>query len=174
MDSNCESKHCRIKLREYFDLTSKLYDDIGSLEEDIKEKESFVQKLKKGRNDFQHATVVLKKKNAELFKEIDVLVEKNERFETDAGELKKTKSDLKDYKDKLELIEEEFDIDYELAAKVRDTENKLSELMESIDDDSEKNEDISISSSPTSYSKCSERSDSSEEGEISESGEVWL
>ena len=125
MDSNCESKHCRIKLREYFESTSKLYDDIGSLEADIREKEGFVQKLKKGRNDFQNEAIFLKKNNAELLKEIDVLVEKNEKFENNAEVLKKTQADLKVHQDKLKLIEEEFDIDYELAAKVRDTEDKL-------------------------------------------------
>ena len=39
--------------------------------------------------------------------------------------MKKTQKDLKVQKDKLILIEEEFDIAYELAAKVRDTEDKL-------------------------------------------------
>ena len=77
------------------------------------------------KNDFQSEAHQLEMKNTEIQKDVDTLVEKTKLFETDANELKRTKSDLKLYKDKLELIEEEFDIDYERAAIIRDTEDKL-------------------------------------------------
>merc|ERR1712129_411447 len=84
------------------------------------------------KNTFQSEAHKQKKKNIEIQKDVDALVEKTELLVTDADELKRTKSDLKVYKDKLELIEEEFDIDYEMAVTLRDTEDKLrSELAKS-------------------------------------------
>ena len=44
------------------------------------------------------------------------------KLETD---LKKTSAESKECKDKLKLIEEEFEIDYDLAASIRNTGDKL-------------------------------------------------
>ena len=118
----CENKQCRKKFREYIELNSKQVEEIYGLENDIKEKEEFVQKLVKARNEFQIEAYSLKKKNEDLIKGNDYLVERAGQLENDSEKLNKSKSDLKD---KLKLIEEEFDIDYDLAAKIRDTGDKL-------------------------------------------------
>ena len=49
----CKADKCRRQLSEYRDLTSKLYADIESLEDDFKEKENFVQTVVRARNSFQ-------------------------------------------------------------------------------------------------------------------------
>ena len=122
MSHSCERKQCRTKIDEHTRLTRKLYEDIASLEIDIKDKDEFVHKMVKTKNEFQTEAHLLKKKNKDLIIGNDYLVEKSEQFEV---EFNKTKAHLKIYQDKLKLIEEEFDIDYDMAAKLRDTEDKL-------------------------------------------------
>jgi hypothetical protein len=58
MEQNCKKRYCRRKLSEYRELTSKQYDDIDSLETDIKDKDAFVQTLVKSRNDFQNEVAI--------------------------------------------------------------------------------------------------------------------
>ena len=47
MEQSCKSGYCKKKLNEYRELTSKQYDDIDTLETDIKDKDAFVQTLVK-------------------------------------------------------------------------------------------------------------------------------
>ena len=104
----CENKQCRKKFREYIELNSKQVEEIYGLENDIKEKEEFVQKLVKARNEFQSEAYSLKKKNEDLIKGNDYLVERAGQLENYSEKLNKAQSDLKMYKDKLKLIEEFF------------------------------------------------------------------
>ena len=66
MDVICDAKKCRRKLNDYRDLTSKLYADNDSLEADMKERDKFLQKVVKARNDYQQEIAHLKKKNSDL------------------------------------------------------------------------------------------------------------
>ena len=84
MEQLCKNSCCKKKLQEYRDLTTKLYDDIYTLESDLKEKDGFVQHVVKGRNDFQKEVEVLKKKNSALMRENNDLLEKNEQLDEDA------------------------------------------------------------------------------------------
>jgi hypothetical protein len=62
-------------------------------------------------------------------KEKMTLIEMNEELEkvinSKDNEMKKMKTELKDAKGKLKILEEEFDIDYEDAVRIRDTNCKL-------------------------------------------------
>ena len=69
MDLICKTGHCKKKLNEYRDLTRKLYDDIDNLETDFKDKEDFLQKIVKARNNLQEDVFQLRKKNSDLVKE---------------------------------------------------------------------------------------------------------
>ena len=53
MEELCKARNCKKKLSEYRELNSKLYDDIYSLESDIKDKDDFLQKVIKARNALQ-------------------------------------------------------------------------------------------------------------------------
>ena len=64
MEQLCKNGYCKRKLNEYRELTSKQYDDIDTLENDIKDKDAFVQTLVKARNDYQKEVVLLK--NSEI------------------------------------------------------------------------------------------------------------
>ena len=84
MDQSCRNNYCKKKLTEYREFTSKLYDDIHSIENDIKEKDVFIHKIVKARNDYQKEVEVLKKKNSALLKENNDLLEKNDQLDEDA------------------------------------------------------------------------------------------
>ena len=83
MEQSCKSGYCRKKLNEYRELTSKQYDDIDTLETDIKDKDAFVQTLVKARNDYQNEVITLKKKNSDIIKENDDLLEKVDQLDED-------------------------------------------------------------------------------------------
>ena len=80
----CQNEYCKRKLKEYRESTTKMYDDIDSLESDIKEKDNFLQTVVKTRNACQSEIAILKKKNSELIKENNDLLEKNEQLDEDA------------------------------------------------------------------------------------------
>ena len=80
----CKNEYCRKKLKEYRELTTKLYDDIDGLESDIKDKDDFLQTVIKARNACQSEIAVLKKKNSQLIKENNDLLEKNDQLDEDA------------------------------------------------------------------------------------------
>ena len=65
MEQICKNNYCKKKLQEYRESTSKLYDNIDSLEDDLKERDQFVQKVVKQRNNYQEEISLLKKKNCE-------------------------------------------------------------------------------------------------------------
>ena len=119
MERFCENSNCKKKLREYRDLIGKLYDEIDSVENDLKERDEFLQQVIKARNNFKSEAKHLKKRNDELVKENDSLIEKSVIDEKSIEDLEKTKSELKVCQNKLKVIEEEFDIDYDLAAKLK-------------------------------------------------------
>ena len=79
-------KNQKKKIQEYRDLNSKLYDDIYSLDDDIKEKEFFVQKVIKQRNDLQNEVKFvcekLEVKNEDLIK-MDFSLEKQNELSQD-------------------------------------------------------------------------------------------
>ena len=80
----CKNEYCRKKLKEYRELTTKLYDDIDGLESDIKDKDDFLQTVIKARNACQSEIAVLKKKNSQLIKENNDLLEKKDQLDEDA------------------------------------------------------------------------------------------
>jgi hypothetical protein len=84
MEQMCKNDYCRKNLKEYRELTSKLYDDIDGLESDLKDKDVFLQTVVKARNAYQNEVANLKKKNLELIKENNDLLEKNEQLDEDA------------------------------------------------------------------------------------------
>ena len=84
MEELCKSRNCKNKLSEYRELNSKLYDDIYSLESDIKDKDDFLQKVIKARNALQTDVSVLKQKNKDLTDENNDLQEKNDQLDEDA------------------------------------------------------------------------------------------
>jgi hypothetical protein len=109
MEQSCKSGYCRKKLNEYRELTSKQYDDIDTLETDIKDKDAFVQTLVKAKNDYQNEVITLKKKNSDIIKENNDLLEKVDQLDedTDIGlnllkncqeRENKLKKELKEYK----------------------------------------------------------------------------
>jgi chromosome segregation ATPase len=109
MEQLCKNGYCKSKLNEYRELTSKQYDDIDTLENDIKDKDAFVQTLVKARNDYQKEVVLLKKKNSEITKENNNLLEKVDQLDedTDIGlnllkncqeRERKLKKELEEYK----------------------------------------------------------------------------
>ena len=83
MEQSCKSGYCRKKLNEYRELTSKQYDDIDTLETDIKDKDAFVQTLVKAKNDYQNEVITLKKKNSDIIKENNDLLEKVDQLDED-------------------------------------------------------------------------------------------
>ena len=82
----CKNKYCKSKLSEYREQTRKLYDDVDSLETDIKDKEDFVQTLVNNKNALQEDVAHLKKKNKKLTKENDVLLEKVKQLDEDTDD----------------------------------------------------------------------------------------
>ena len=42
MEGLCENSNCKKKLREYRELTGKLYDEVDKVEEDLKERDEFL------------------------------------------------------------------------------------------------------------------------------------
>ena len=126
MDMFCHSSNCQTRLKNYQDQVNKLNSEIAGLEDDFKERDDFLQTVVKGRNDLKKEARVLKEKNVNITKENDELVSKIKQLKTKSeADLKKVMDELKDCKDKLKLIEEEFDIDYDMAASIRDTGEKL-------------------------------------------------
>jgi hypothetical protein len=84
MENLCKTGECKRKLKEYRELTTKLYDDIDGLEGDIKDKDDFVQKIVKARNALQSEVAGWKKKNLVIIKENEELSTKNEQLDEDA------------------------------------------------------------------------------------------
>ena len=126
MERFCHLSNCQTKLKNYQNQVNKLNAEIAGLEDDFKERDDFLQTVVKGRNDLKKETQVLKEKNANISKENDELVSKIKHLEAKSeADLKTVMDELKDCKDKLKLIEEEFDIDYDIAASIRDTGDKL-------------------------------------------------
>ena len=58
---HCITGQCKKKLGEYRELTSKLYNDMDNLEDEIKDKDAFLQKVVKARNNLQEDNANLKK-----------------------------------------------------------------------------------------------------------------
>ena len=83
MEKSCKNEYCKRKLSEYRELTSKQYDDIDSLESDIKDKDEFVQKVVQARNALQNELSDLKKKNRDLVVENNELLAKNDQLDED-------------------------------------------------------------------------------------------
>ena len=79
----CKTGQCKKKLVEYRELTSKLYNDMDNLEDDIKDKDAFLQKVVKARNNLQEDNANLKKKNADLVKDMTDLSEKVAQLDED-------------------------------------------------------------------------------------------
>ena len=71
------------KLREYRELTTKLYSDIEALEDDMKDKEDFLQKVVKARNNLQEDNSNLKKRNIDLVRDNNSLSEKVAQLDED-------------------------------------------------------------------------------------------
>ena len=69
MDQICHNSICKPKLKEYRELISKLYDDIYSCEDDLKDKDNFLQKVIIKRNEYSTVMLNLKKKLSMLNKE---------------------------------------------------------------------------------------------------------
>ena len=126
MENICHISTCETRLKSYQKQIDKLNNEIVSLEDDLKERDDFLQTVVKGRNDLKKELRALKEKNASLTKENDEFVSKIRQIETKSEtDLKKTRAESEECKDKLKLKEEEFEIDYDLAASIRNTGDKL-------------------------------------------------
>ena len=84
MGEICKNVSCKKRLAEYRDLTRKQYEDIDTLEEDLEDKDVFVQTTVKDKNNYQNEIASLKKNNCKLLKENDALMEKNDQLDEDA------------------------------------------------------------------------------------------
>ena len=62
MEQSCSNSNCRKQLREYRESTSKLYGEIDSLEDDLKDRDDFSQKIIRQRNQLQEEVSFLKKR----------------------------------------------------------------------------------------------------------------
>ena len=82
----CKNIHCKKKLGEYWELTSKLYDDISSFEDDMKDKDDFLQNVVKARNTLQEEVANIKKRNVNLSKENTGLLEKVKQLDEDTDD----------------------------------------------------------------------------------------
>ena len=83
MDQTCKIASCKKKLREYRDLTRQQYDDMDSLEKDIRDKDAFAQTTVKARNDLQKEIVLLQRDNKTLLEENNKLLEKVDQLDED-------------------------------------------------------------------------------------------
>ena len=83
MTDSCKTDQCKKKLREYRELTRKLYSDIDGFEDDIKDKEDFLQKVIKARNNLQEDNSNLKKRNIDLVRDNNSLSEKVAQLDED-------------------------------------------------------------------------------------------
>ena len=79
----CKTGLCKKKLIEYRELACKLCNDIDSLEDDFKDKDAFLQKVVKVRNNLQEDNENLKQRNVGLVKDISDLSEKVEQLDED-------------------------------------------------------------------------------------------
>ena len=86
MEQMCSSKNCKSKLSDYREMNRKLYNDLDAFEEDMRDKDVFLQKLSKERNGYQKEFDNLKKKYDELRKENDDLVEQNNQLDEDTDD----------------------------------------------------------------------------------------
>ena len=78
MDLKCENKLCKIKGEEY---RSEIY----ALEDDIKDKDEFAQKVVRQRNAYKAEISILKTNLYELTKENEGLIENSKQLEKDAN-----------------------------------------------------------------------------------------
>ena len=78
MDLKCENKLCKIKGEEY-------RNEIYALEDDIKDKDEFAQKVVRQRNAYKAEISILKTNLHELTKENEDLIENSKQLEEDAN-----------------------------------------------------------------------------------------
>ena len=76
MEHLCQNKHCKRKLTEYQELTSKLYDDLAGFLTEMRDKETFVQKVAKERNDYHSEVAELNYKFVNLLQKIMICLRK--------------------------------------------------------------------------------------------------
>ena len=94
MENICHISTCETRLKSYQKQIDKLNDEIVSLEDDLKERDDFLQTVVKGRNDLKKELRALKEKNASLTKENDEFVSKIRQIETKSEtDLKKTRAE---------------------------------------------------------------------------------
>ena len=144
MEQICQNKNCKKKLTDYRELNRKLYDDIDSVESDLKERDDFVHKVVKARNDFQKEVEILKKKNSELMKDNDDLIEKNDQLDEDTEDgikmlrnaherERKLKNELDEFKEKvIKDAEKIFELEKErseMQSKFLAVKNKFSKSL---------------------------------------------
>ena len=117
MEQSCINNYCKKVLKEYRESNSKLYDEIYSLEDELKDKDTFAQKVIRQKNQSREEVALLKTKNTELTKENDELTDKVNQLDedTDAGvemfqmaheRERKTTVELKELKDKVQKMKE--------------------------------------------------------------------
>ena len=66
MERFCENTNCKKKLREYRDQTIKLYNEVDSVENDLKERDEFLQLVIKERNNYKSEIKQLKKRKRRI------------------------------------------------------------------------------------------------------------
>ena len=79
MDLMCQNSLCKIKGREY-------KNEIYALEDDIKDKDEFAQKVVRQRNAYKAEISILKKELSDLTRENEELIEKNKQLDEDAND----------------------------------------------------------------------------------------
>ena len=144
----CESQ--KKKLREYRETNSKLYDDIADIEDDIKEKDNFSEKLRKQRNDLEievkHLLDKVERKNEDILR-IESTANKKEDNSNDIikaleHENEDLKEQLKIVIGKLRVLENEKNCEtlkartkeQEMLAEVQCLEEEIQQLQEENDE----------------------------------------
>ena len=104
----CKNGYCRKILSEYRERTRKLYDDVDTLQNDIKDKDDFVQHVVKARNSLQAEMSSLEKKNTDLMDKNFELSQKIDQLDEDTDTGVQLLKDAHERERKLEKDIEEY------------------------------------------------------------------
>ena len=134
MEQMCSSKNCKSKLSDYREMNRKLYNDLDAFEDDMRDKDVFLQKLSKERNGYQKEFDNLKKKYDELRKENDDLVEQNNQLDEDTDDgiemLKMAHTREAKLKKELEEFKQSKTKGSDNLAKIKDEKTELEKKFE--------------------------------------------
>ena len=127
--ARCKSENCKTKLSEYRDLTSKQYNDIDTLENDIRDKDAFAQSVVKARNDLKKEIDSLKKKNKILLNENNELLEKVDQLDEDTDDGVQM---LRNAHERERKLNKELEDYKKIVNEIRDKTSKLEQEKEEL------------------------------------------